>query len=612
MNKKFLLQIVSLGCILAFITGCTPTATTQSGRVPIAFIASTEDASLYEQAEALFTGAQSVEVPSEIMLQAAIMFAQSGDQKRSSESLALIDTDELTNVDFIDYTLLGIELNIQSNSPADALLKLETTRFIALKSSFRGQAKLHVLSLESDIKAELGNIESSLEASIELAKLLNKKSDVVNVHNKIWRQLSAQPYNFLQHCFGGSESVLGLWCNLAADIRLFQNNYPGQLNQFNRWKITNFSHPAARIPPSWFDQNRKNMAPSSQVALLLPLQDDYRIPSQTFLDGFMAAYYQLFEQSNTEPPNLRLHDTSNQTMQQAYENAIAEGADMVIGGLRESEAKSLMLLQLMPVPTISLNRLDRAETQQPENLVQFGNSPEDEMSQIADLAWRKGHRNALVIAPDNNWGVQATSSFDSYWKQKGGRLLGQVSYPTTVKDFTQFLKPSLQIDQSEERGVQLKRFVNSRLIYTPRRRQDIDFVVALGYPLNARQIKPALEFLYAADLPVYSISKIYNGIEQAGLDRDLSGIQFTAMPWTLPGQLPNELVSDESMHTAYKQLYALGYDTFLVHRNLDILSSVAQPSIFGSMGVLSLSRGVITRTGRWGQFKQGKVTEVTP
>lgn len=585
---------------------------TQSGRVPVAFIAATEDASLYERAEALFAGAQSVEVPSEIMLQAAIMFAQSGDQKRSSESLALIDADELTNVDFVDYTLLGIELKIQSNSPADALLKLETTRFIALKSSFRGQARLHVLSLESDIKAELGNIESSLKASIELAKLLNKKSDVLNVHNKIWRQLSAQPYNFLQQCFGGSESVLGLWCNLAADIRLFQNNYPGQLNQFDRWKITNFSHPAARIPPSWFDQNRKNMAPSSQVALLLPLQDDYRIPSQTFLDGFMAAYYQLFEQSNMEPPNLRLHDTSNQTMQQAYENAIAEGADMVIGGLRESEAESLMQLQLMPVPTISLNRLDRTETQQPANLVQFGNSPEDEMSQIADLAWRKGYRNALVIAPDNNWGVQATSSFDSYWKQKGGRLLGQVSYPTTVKDFTQFLKPSLQIDQSEERGVQLKRFVNSRLIYTPRRRQDIDFVVALGYPLNARQIKPALEFLYAADLPVYSISKIYNGIEQAGLDRDLSGIQFTAMPWTLPGQLPNELLFDESMHTAYKQLYALGYDAFLVHRNLDNLSSVAQPPVFGSMGVLSLSQGVITRTGQWGQFKQGKVAEVTP
>lgn len=285
---------------------------------------------------------------------------------------------------------------------------------------------------------------------------------------------------------------------------------------------------------------------------------------------------------------------------------------MVIGGLRESEAQSLMQLPIMPVPTISLNRLDRVDTQQPVNLVQFGNSPEDEMTQIADLAWRKGHRNAIVIAPDNNWGVQATRSFDTYWRQKGGQLLGQVSYPMTIKDFTQFLKPSLQIDLSEDRGVDLKRFVNSRLIYTPRRRQDIDFIVALGYPLNARQIKPALEFLYAADLPVYSISKIYNGVEQAGLDRDLSGIQFTAMPWTLPGQLAKELRSDETMHTAYRQLYALGYDTFLVHRNLDKLSSVTQSPLFGAMGVLSLSQGVIKRTGRWGEFNQGKVAEVTP
>ncbi len=72
-----------------------------------------------------------------------------------------------------------------------------------------------------------------------------------------------------------------------------------------------------------------------------------------------------------------------------------------------------MQLPIMPVPTISLNRLDRVDTQQPVNLVQFGNSPEDEMTQIADLAWRKGHRNAIVIAPDNNWGVQATRSFDT-------------------------------------------------------------------------------------------------------------------------------------------------------------------------------------------------------
>ena len=611
MDKKFLLQIVGLGCILAFISGCTPTTTTQSGSVPVTFIATTENASLYEQAEILLAGAQSVEVPGEILLQAAILFAKSGDKNRTGESLALIDPDELKNVDFINYTLLGIELNLQSASPAEALLKLQATRFIALKSSFKRQDVLHTLSLESDINAKLGNIESSINASIRLAQLLNKKSDVLNVHNKIWRQLSAQPYNLLQRCFNQAEPILGQWCNLAADMRLLQSNYPDQLIQFSNWKTVNLSHPAARIPPTELKQNRKNTS-SSQVALLLPLQDDYRIPSQTFLDGFMAAYYQLFEQSNTEPPNIRLHDTSNQTIQQAYENAIAEGAEMVIGGLRESEAQSLMQLPIMPVPTISLNRLDRVDTQQPVNLVQFGNSPEDEMTQIADLAWRKGHRNAIVIAPDNNWGVQATRSFDTYWRQKGGQLLGQVSYPMTIKDFTQFLKPSLQIDLSEDRGVDLKRFVNSRLIYTPRRRQDIDFIVALGYPLNARQIKPALEFLYAADLPVYSISKIYNGVEQAGLDRDLSGIQFTAMPWTLPGQLAKELHSDETMHTAYRQLYALGYDTFLVHRNLDKLSSVTQSPLFGAMGVLSLSQGVIKRTGRWGEFNQGKVTEVTP
>jgi len=48
MSKQFLLKILGIGCILAFIGGCAPTATTDSGRVPVTYISEAEDLTALE------------------------------------------------------------------------------------------------------------------------------------------------------------------------------------------------------------------------------------------------------------------------------------------------------------------------------------------------------------------------------------------------------------------------------------------------------------------------------------------------------------------------------------------------------------------------------------
>ena len=137
-------------------------------------------------------------------------------------------------------------------------------------------------------------------------------------------------------------------------------------------------------------------------------------------------------------------------------------------------------------------------------------------------------------------------------------------------------------------------------------------MVVLGYPMVARQIKPALDFLYASDVPVVATSHIYNGTAQASLDRDLSSVEFSAMPWTLPGQLAKPLQPDQRLHTAYRHLYAVGYDAFLLHRNLKALESETALPLFGATGLLSLSNGVIERQQKWATFQRGKVIAIQP
>jgi outer membrane PBP1 activator LpoA protein len=214
-----------------------------------------------------------------------------------------------------------------------------------------------------------------------------------------------------------------------------------------------------------------------------------------------------------------------------------------------------------------------------------------------------------MIAPENSWGKKSADFMRQHWVTKGGSMVEDVRYPISVNDFTKFLKQPLQIDLSEKRGLNIKRFINSRVKYSARRRQDIDVVVMLGYPIKARQIKPALDFLYASDIPVMATSHIFSGLEQTGLDRDLSQVEFTSMPWTLKGQLAKELQPDQQLHTAYRHLYALGHDSFLIARNLSNLEKSEPFPLFGATGLLSLQGGTIVREQKWAKFKRGAAIE---
>ena len=616
MTIKALRLITFAGCILALIGGCTPT--TQTVRAPIIAIPEVSDIPALEKAGKLLAASERSETPDRLLLQASSLIANAGDLEQSAAVLTRINSEALGDSDFIEYSLLGIELDVLLANWANATAWFETDRYQILKPTFDRNLRLRTLKLQSDANFALGDFEQSLVISIELAQLMTKKVDVGQIHNKIWRQLNTLSYDFLQQGETHQNTALAGWLQLAELCRRYQNSRQAQIQQYQSWQQRWRSHPAARIPPAPFDSGLSYQEPPEQVALLLPLQAQYEASSYTWLDGFMGAYYELLSQTqnniglSVDVPKVRVYDTSVHSVQRAYNNAVDDGANIIIGPMRKSKVAALLTIPELPVPTISLNRLEDSSSTVAKNLYQFGLSPLDEIIQIADRAWQNGQRKVLIIAPDNGWGTRANEFFNQYWVTKGGVVLDSLPYPASINDFTPLLKRPLQIDLSEERGLQIKRFINSRVKFNARRRQDIDLVVVLGYPVRARQIKPALDFLYAADIPVVATSHIYNGVEQVGLDRDLSGVEFMAMPWTLPGQMPTQLQPDQRLHTAYRHLYAMGYDAFLLHRNLTSLAADNAIPIFGSTGLLTLSDGIIKRKAKWAKFTRGKVTEIQP
>ena len=557
------------------------------------------------------------ELTATVKLDAALLFASAGDFQDSIDTLETINHQNLSDKRFIDYSLLAIETYMALFDMQLAAEKLEQPRFISLNTRLNKVLRQRVLRLQTEVQFALGNYDQGFKALVDLTKILKRKKDIRAVHNQIWHQASRIPYQYLDQGSDHTDVILAGWLQLAVASRRYQSDPSRQASVFAEWKRRWRTHPAAKIPPSQFNRSYRRSSNPDQVAMLLPLQGEYAIPSYTLIDGFLDAYYQALSVSKTDrhtdrykAPEIRIYDTSTQPIQSLYNQAVKNGANMIIGPMRQSQVERLMTAPTLPVPTLSLNRLDSDQAVQPENLYQFGLSPLDELTQIADRAWNKGLRNVVLIVPDNSWGGRSAEFFNSYWSAKGGNLLEDVRYPPSINDFTQLLKPPLQIDLSEQRSLQIKRFINSKVRYTARRRQDIDLVVMLGYPLKARQIKPALDFLYASDIPVVATSHIYNGEQQVGLNRDLSGVEFSSMPWTLAGHLAQDLKPDKQLHTAYRHLYAMGHDSFLLHRNMDRLKQTELPPIYGSTGLLSLKNNMVVREQKWAKFKRGKVVEI--
>ena len=548
-----------------------------------------------------------------LKLGAAQLFAIGGDFQDCLDTLRLIDPENLNNRQFVDYSLLAAEAQVGIFDPQSAIEMLNHRRFITLSTGLSKIAKQRTLGIQAQAQFLLGNNDLGFKALIDLSKTVKRKADIREVHDQIWEQISRLPYQYLKEGSDQDEVILAGWLQLGAASRDQQSNPNNQANVYSEWKQRWRTHPAARVAPTLINRNKRRYPYPHQVALLLPLQDQYKIPSYTLIDGFLEAYYQTLsvtENDRYKTPEIRIYDTSEGSIESHYNQAVENGADMVIGPLRQSQVERVATSPSLPVPTLSLNRLDNDQAIQTENFYQFGLSPLDELTQIADRAWHKGLRNVLLIVPDNNWGIRSAEFFNNYWIAKGGKLLEDVRYPSSTNDFTQLLKPPLHIDLSEQRGLQIKRFINSSVKFTARRRQDIDLVVVLGYPLKARQIKPALDFLYASDIPVVATSHIYNGSRQEALDRDLSGIQFSSMHWTLPGHLANQLSMDNQLHTAYRHLYAVGHDAFLIYRNLNHLLNAQSAPIYGATGLLYLQGNTLVREQKWAEYRRGKVVEI--
>jgi outer membrane PBP1 activator LpoA protein len=221
--------------------------------------------------------------------------------------------------------------------------------------------------------------------------------------------------------------------------------------------------------------------------------------------------------------------------------------------------------------------------------------------------------NAAVLVPQGPWGERVYHAFAERWQQIGGKIVEVQQYIARDNDFSQPIRKLMNIDESQSRYRSVEYLLNRKVKFTPRRRQDVDFIFIAAYPRQARQIRPQLKFYHAADLPVYATSHVYTGNLNQERDRDMDGLAFGDMPWVLSESTTHRSLRTElepyisKAGNRLQRLYALGVDAYNIIAALNTLKRYPYERYDGETGSLSLDgKQRIHRQLTWVKFRSGR------
>jgi outer membrane PBP1 activator LpoA protein len=547
----------------------------------------------------------------EYRLQAASLLLQGNHVEQATRLIRQIDPATLHELQQVRRQLLLARIALINHRTGDALQALDISQPSTMPDSQRAE----LYRLRAEAYSRRNDVVKAAQNYIIAGSYIQDPEQRLAVQRHIWQLLAQLPPETLDKLGKSAAGPPDEFSGWLALMRIARDSREQPIDVSARLQQWRSAYPNHRADQSILDallaRQEKVARHPSRVALLLPLTGPYQKPAAVIRDGIMAAYYNYPDEAKTTT-SIRVYDTTGfDSIDEAYKQAVADGAGFVVGPLIKDNVADLGNSRRLPVPVLTLNYADRGNT--PSGFYQFGLSPEQEAQQVAERAWLDGNNRALVMTPDSPWGERVARAFSEHWQKLGGILLKQEAYPDDKNDFSVQIQSLLELDLSKDRARKLRAVLHSDLRFEPRRRQDADYVFLAAFPRQARLIRPQLKFHYASGLPIYSTSHVFSGIRSRYKDRDMDDIEFCDTPWTLeqnPSPLKRRLTRlwpEQSRD--YSRFFALGIDAYELIPQLDYLHMFRHERFNGVTGILSLNEDRrVFRTLEWARFDKGLPT----
>ena len=507
----------------------------------------------------------------------------------------------------------GDDLRLRTLRAEIALLRQQAEAALQMLPAPQQTGNAQLAAWIEDVRAQAyfaaGLPIAAVQALVERARYLQTPDQLQANEAMIWNGLNqAQLELGLQSRLGQADALTRGWVELALIGRSVWLDYSAQRASVADWQARHPNHPGHAWTGRLDDSRNASPIAFRTIALLLPLQGATASAAQTVRDGFVGAWFA----DSMERPAVKLYDTGDtlEAMLAAYQTALSEGAEFIVGPLRKDNVEALAAQGQPPVPILALNYLDQ-HSLAPFNMYQWGLAPEDEARQAAERAVADHQYRALVLAPNNAWGDRVSEAFGQRLQELGGQVLEQARFEAETRDYSTEIKRLLNLDESAQRNATIRAMLGEQPQFEPHRRQDVDLIFVAARSEQGRSIRPQLKFHRAGDLPLYSTALIYDGREQN--NRELDGIRFCDMPWMLdtPGpwtRTQQQLAQQfPDRYRSLPRLFVLGHDAYFLVRLIQ--SGRLRPGMYlpAASGNLSLQRnGVISRGLRCATLENGK------
>lgn len=504
------------------------------------------------------------------------------------------------------WTTNNAAIDLLGGRPDQALKALDTLSAQPLGL----ETRLRVEALRADAWFQKDEPMRAVQMYTQREQWLDDDAGIMRNRQRLWAGLLVSNVRTLRTASSLATNPIDRgWLALGALATSTGQQGIGWSNGVVRWQESNVGHPGMLIVSSLDLPDRGMQDFPRQVALLLPLSGQNGTAGSAVQNGFFGAYYSAATGLGAAQ-QIRVYDViASGGARAAYAQAVADGAEFVVGPLLRGSVNDIANETLLPVPLLALNNL-QGNGFAPPGMYQFALSPEDEAVSAAQRVITDGKTRAVALIPNNDWGRRLLTSFTTEFESQGGTLLEFRNYQTSDQDFSFEIENLMGLAQSAQRYQRLRANIGGPLQFDPRRREDAEVVFLAATAPVGRLLKSQLKFHYSGDLPVYSTSRI-NTMDGRS-NSDLNGIMFADTPWVIAPQpwiaeLP--ALYDEFWPSERRlgRLHAMGYDAYHLVSELFAARTGPMSEINGATGRLSLDeKGQVHRELAWAIFERGQ------
>ena len=563
------------------LSGCVPPAAQKS---PAEITASQQADTLVQQgkfdeaAQAYLALAQTGSNRDHYQLLAAEAYRQEGQLDRAAPLLDGIRRQRLSGDEPSRLDLLQAEMALKQHN-APRALQLTTQPNISVPPTLQ----LRLLELRSQAMQQTGDLWGAARTRVEMDGQLSGLDQAQNRKQVValLTQLGVDPLKQRAAAMQPSDRMLP-WVNEALT----------QLGVAVAHPAPALEQEVGTLMPGEGANVREGFKMPAHVALLLPTSGNLAAAGTAIREGFFAAYADSAHNHMPRPP-VKVYDSAGTSAGaiKAYQQAVDDGAQLIIGPLTRGEVSALFGLPQLPVPLLALNHPDD-KSLPASGVSEFGLLPETEGAQAADHMADNGIVNAFVIVSSDDFAQRAAKSFKAELEARGGKVAGTgnlgsgVNFASTI---TGLGMPTDSGDASANKDTGI--FISMR-------------------PQQARLLLPQLK-LAKINLQAYGTSHIYAGVDDASANRDLEGVEFCDSPWLFDVQpgLPNHGDIAGQLPAARgtsARLFAFGMDAWNLAPYVDWLRAHPGSYLPGASGQLTSDQfGRVRRVLVWAKFQDG-------